>query len=327
MALPAEVQAWADEMKSLGFVEDDLRPFLARADQNEKLSNGLKGSVTATADYKRKMDLLRKQDEDAKKLLDANTTLQRELVRYKSEEVQPTLDKANRILAEQAALQARISERAKQLREKYGIEDEDIKDLVDTSQAVKDAAVKAAESKGVTVTDDGKFVKTEDFNKVALSMPRVAARLEKLGRQFDRLYAGTDKEFDSEAVISLAEKEELTLDAAFAKLYDVEARKTELASQAKEKEFSERLAKEKAAWEAKYQASPNSVRPDEGGAFITDVMNRKKDDAGGDKRSAEAPNPLDRVRQAARPGANTADVSRYVSGFRTGKHHEAAKNF
>jgi hypothetical protein len=120
-------------------------------------------------------------------------------------------------------------------------------------------------------------------------------------------------------MLDLAEKENITLDAAFAKLYDVSARQTELSNQAKEKEFGERLAKEKAQWEAKQGTpGPGSSRPGEEGTPLTELLNRHKG-KDGDNKGADAPSSLDRVRQAAHQTAPADAVNRYVSNFRSGK--------
>lgn len=315
MDLDPETQNWVDEMKKHGAIDDDLRPFLARVEMSEPLRTALKGSVSATKDYKRKMDLLAKQEKDAKDLVEANTRLQEELVRWQKSEVEPTLAKANKIMTEQAALKAKIGERAKVLKDKYGVEDEDISDLLQETVVTRKEAVTRAGEKGAEVNDEVKFVKSDDFDKLSRATPRLVARIEKIGRQFDKLFTGTDKEFDPDAVLDLAEKEKLTVDAAFSKLYDVSARQKELSDQAKEKEFQERLTKERAQWEAKMGAQgPQSPRADEGGAFLTEVL--KRDKKGSGEPPAKAPDPIDLVRQASRSTAPADAVSRYVAKFR-----------
>ncbi len=320
MALAAEIQSWVDEMKAAGVSEAVISALTNEAEKNEKVGNALKGSVSATSDYKKKMDLLRKQEKDAQDLVAANADLQKELVRWKTQEVDPTLTKANGIMTEMAALKAKVSERAKLLKEKYGIDDTEVADLLDTTTAVVKKVAKEADA---TVTDDGKFVSNDDFTKSFKINSRVAARLEKLGRRFDRLFNGTDKEFDPETVLETAEKENITYDKAFEKIYDVVARQKELDNQAKEKEFADRLAKEKAAWAAQQgTAGPGTTRPGEDGAYLTDVLNRHKDKDGGNNNKNDAVDPLARVRQAARPTAPAEAVNRYVSKFRQGEFKE-----
>jgi hypothetical protein len=316
MALAAEVQSWVDEMKSAGVSDAVISALTSEAEKNEKLGNALKGSVTATSDYKKKMDLLRKQEEDAQKLIKANADALEGLAKWKKDDVDPTIEKANKVMADAAALRARISERAKVLKEKYGVEDADVADLLeDTTTVVK----KVAKEVDASVTDDGKFVKTDDFNKVVRAQSYVDARINKLGRRFDKLFQGTDKEFDPEAVLDLAGKENITIDTAFSKLYDVPARQKELDSQAKEKEFADRLAKEKAQWQAQLGTpGPGTTRPGEEGAYLTDVLKRHEGKEG-DKKTAEPTNPMDRIRHASRPTAPADAVNRYVSKFRQGE--------
>ncbi len=319
MALDQETQNWVDEMKSAGVSDAVIGALTSEAEKNDKIKNALKGSVSATKDYQRRMDLVAKQDKDAQDLVKANTALQQELTRWKREEVDPTLTKANAIMAEMAALKARVSERAKVLKDKYSIDDAEVADLLETSTTIVKKAAKEADA---TVDDDGRFKKMdEDFNKVARSMPRLAARLEKLGRQFDKLFDGTGKEFDPDLVLDLAEKENTTLDAAFAKLYDVSARQTELSNIAKEKEFADRLKVKEAEWQAKQGTpGPGTARPGEEGTPLTELLSRHKDkDKDGGAKAENAPNPIDRVRQAAHQTAPADAVNRYVSNFRSGK--------
>lgn len=319
MAIPAEVQAFVDELKAAGISSNVISVLVPEIEGNEKVANAFKGGVSATSDYKKKMDLLRKQEKDAQDLASANAALQAELVKWKRDEVDPTLTKANGIMSEMAALKTKISERARQLKDKYGIDDAEVADLMAESTAVVRKVAKEAD---VTV-DDGRFKKLdEDFNKVSRAMPRLAARLEKLGRQFDKLFDGTDKEFDPDQVLDLAEKENLTLDAAFAKLYDVPNRQTELSNQAKEKEFADRLAKEKAQWQAQQGAQgPGTTRPGAEGTPLTELLKRHTSKEGESKPDA-APNPLDRVRQAAHQTAPADAVNRYVSSSRAGKYKD-----
>jgi hypothetical protein len=321
MALAAEIQSWVEEMKAAGVSEAVISALTNEAEKNEKVGNALKGSVSATSDYKKKMDLLRKQEKDAQDLASAHTAAMEELTRWKQNEVDPTLAKANAISTEMATLKTRISERAKLLKEKYGIDDAEVADLLDTTKAV---VREVAKEVNATVTDDGKFVKSEDFNKVVRAQSYVDARIQKFGRQFDKLFANTDKEFDPEALLDLAGKENITLEKAFEKLYDIPARRTELASQAKEKEFADRLAKERAQWEAQRGTTgPGTTRPGEEGAYLTDVLNRHKGKEGdGGSKTADVANPMDRIRQAARPTAPAEAVNRYVSSYRNQKFKE-----
>ena len=327
MALAQESQNFLEQLKAAGVKPETIAAFVTDLEGNEKAANVMKSGVFATADYKKKSDELAAQRADVDKLQKANATLAQQLADWETKEVRPQLDKANKLLEKQAALKAQISERARHLKEKYYVEDQDINDLIASTEEIRAAAANATQAPATQRSEEpkGDWVSKEDFNRVSMSLPRVQARMMKLELAHNKLYQGTDKEFDPEAVLDLAEKESMKLDEAAAKLYGYEERKQVIANESKEREFQDRLKKERAAWEANNQANPLSPRlaEDNRRSPLNDVIKRQREAEGkasADKVTPEAQESIRVAREASSRGPTDDAVSRYAAAFRSRKY-------
>ena len=249
MPLPAEVETWKAEMLKAGFVEDDLRPFLARAEQNEGAAKALRGTVMATADYTREMQALKAIEKQEKDELQKTQVWAQELKSWKSGH---DAEKKAALEAKVAA-ESRLNEvqnRIKALKEGGYLGDEDVTGMLPTSTTPTTTPT-ARPKEG----EDDRYLLIEEFNKQAgtftRGMPKVAARVSKLGRQYDRLFGGTDKagQYDDEAVIDYVHEQydkgnKITVDQAVEQMYHFSERQKQLDQQTYDRRVKDEVDKQ-----------------------------------------------------------------------------------
>lgn len=226
MPIAAEVQSWIDEMKKSGFTDEELKPFLTKVEQNEAAQNALKGSVTATADYHRHMQELKKLKEQEQTELKKTEAWAAKLAEWegqKNSEYRGALLKQ----ADAEAKLQQVRQRIDALKTSGYINEDDFKDVFDSatiSGAGGNPPVKPPEHKA----EDDKYLTKQEAAAQALYAPKIAARLNKLNRQHEDLFKGTDKQFDGEALIDYATSNGLKLDDAWQQMYEVSKRRDEV---------------------------------------------------------------------------------------------------
>src|SRR5205823_4453080 len=160
MPLPAEVETWKAEMLKAGVTEDELKPFLARAEANEAVANALKGSVMATADYTRQMQALKAVEKQAKEKIAESDAYIKDLAQWKNKE-DANYKAWARAKADAESKLAEVQARIKTLKDNGYLGDDDVKGIL-TEGTPSPAPVNQPKK---TEGEDDRYLSIEEFNK------------------------------------------------------------------------------------------------------------------------------------------------------------------
>lgn len=200
MAVPAEVQNFVNEMLKAGLAPEDFASILSKAEANAAVANALKSGVMAQSDYSRNMQTLKADQKKAQDKAERSTAYVAQLSKWKSEEVDPVVQRANESYTE---YQRRLSA---------------LQGVEPTMQPPPQVEMKRD-------PETGKFITAEDFQKQAQefgrNMPLVSGVLDDIREQYRELYTGVADapKFSSKALIQHSYEKGMKLEDAAEDLY------------------------------------------------------------------------------------------------------------
>ena len=247
MPLAKEVQEWIEGLRSQGFTDEQIKPMLAVVEGNEAAANYLKKTVMAPAEFSRQMDALKAEQKKAQEEFDKSQKWFESTTKWRDEKSAEYDARLQRAVKAEAALNA-AKQRIDMLKTQGYLDDNAVNGIFEGVAVTPSPSVTPAP----TATDTPKYVTPEEltkqFNAGSIGVTKFNARLFKLNKQHDQIFAkaGFDPadyqppEFDADKLIDHVAKNGGTLEQAYEATYGAGSRQQKLTAARTEEEITRR---------------------------------------------------------------------------------------
>lgn len=194
----------------------------------------LESSILAQNDYSKKMDELKSEKDrleaDYQKRLKTEDSFRAGLTEWKTTAEKEYADKLKAATDESLAKLAAARDKIKSVADRYGVPEDEIKDLL---------SVQAPEKRVEVARDPetGKFVTLENFQKESNAFAKLPAIMVGLDREYYRLFGNDAPPVNWEKIIESATANRRSVSTEFESTFKMEDKRKEIADAARKKEL------------------------------------------------------------------------------------------